>query len=642
VEEWCEDWYGPYKAGRQVDPLGYAAGDFRVTRGGSHSTFVYYLRSANRLATLPEDKHWLIGFRVVIGEMPETEPLAVPRIPLHQRDVVQRDREVVSKGPDPDMPYFKEPRRFVKIPSYERGPIFGGHNHNPAIAECPNGDMLAIWYTCVSEKDRELAQAASRLRYGKDEWEQASPFWNVPERNDHAPTLWFDGKETLYHICGISTGPTYSLLSLVIRTSKDSGATWSRARIVSGYNDKNKSYMASEPMLRLNDGSIALGVDRGPLLFISKDEGLTWFDSVGVVPGIHPGVVHLDTGRLFMMARGHYIDGRMPIAVSDDMGKTWYRRASEFPGIGGSQRLVLLNLREGAVFLASFADKGLTITDSSGTQREVRGLFGALSYDGGMTWPVKKLISEGGRGTVGECTNGGLFIRSGRNSEYRGYLAGCQGLDDVIHVVSSRSHYAFNLNWLETPAPELKYPPYRVKAMVETFDQGDKYDNKGWVDYHDHTGGFNGKGQYTINSTSHFNGINHIVGEGSFEMNFSFKNIRYNPRGDTSSPGITIWIKDAQSQHHAFDIRDDSVRLNNIIDVEYTTPPTEAKLRIVYNEKNLEWHMYYGLNGDEAVKELDVTKKGFFSREPLTESTAMYILMSCCSADVDHYEIKPL
>jgi len=61
VEEWCLDWYGPYQATGQTDPVGWADGDFRVTRGGSHSTMLEYLRSANRSGALPKDKHWLIG-----------------------------------------------------------------------------------------------------------------------------------------------------------------------------------------------------------------------------------------------------------------------------------------------------------------------------------------------------------------------------------------------------------------------------------------------------------------------------------------------------------------------------------------------------------------------------------------------------
>lgn len=38
VEEWCYDWYGPYFRGDQTDPVGYADGFYKVTRGGSHST----------------------------------------------------------------------------------------------------------------------------------------------------------------------------------------------------------------------------------------------------------------------------------------------------------------------------------------------------------------------------------------------------------------------------------------------------------------------------------------------------------------------------------------------------------------------------------------------------------------------------
>ncbi|MHC4338334.1 MAG: formylglycine-generating enzyme family protein, partial [Planctomycetota bacterium] len=116
VEEWCHDWYGLYVKKTQKNPVGYASGNFRVTRGGSHSTYPYFLRSANRSGTLPEDKHWLIGFRVVIGKMPKSKPLPVPRAPRNQRKVIKRDQSKVFKGPDADKPYFKGPRKFVKIP----------------------------------------------------------------------------------------------------------------------------------------------------------------------------------------------------------------------------------------------------------------------------------------------------------------------------------------------------------------------------------------------------------------------------------------------------------------------------------------------------------------------------------------------
>jgi len=149
VEEWCYDWYGPYQKRKRKDPVGYVDGDFRVTRGGSFGTYAYFLRSANRMATLPSERQWATGFRVVIGELPKTKPMKLPPKPYHQQNVIQRSADVVKQGPDPDKPYFKGPRKYMKIAPDAIGPLFAGHNHSPFITACPNGDLLATWFTCV-------------------------------------------------------------------------------------------------------------------------------------------------------------------------------------------------------------------------------------------------------------------------------------------------------------------------------------------------------------------------------------------------------------------------------------------------------------------------------------------------------------
>ena len=38
-------------------------------------------------------------------------------------------------------------------------------------------------------------------------------------------------------------------------------------------------------------------------------------------------------------------------------------------------------------------------------------------------------------------------------AEPGGYNSICQARNGVIHLISSRQHYAFNLKWLQTPAP---------------------------------------------------------------------------------------------------------------------------------------------------------------------------------------------
>jgi len=685
VEEWCHDWYGPYHPGPVVDPVGYADGDFRVTRGGSHGTKDYYLRSANRMGAFPNDRQWLIGFRLVIGELPHTQPLTRPLPPLNQRNVVQRDRAELMQGPDPSRPYFKGPRRFVNIPRDASGPLFPSHNHSPAITECPNGDLLASWFTCVTETQREMAKAASRLRWGQEQWEPASVFLDQPDRNDTVQALWNDGDKTIYHFTDASVGAGYGTVAVALRKSTDSGATWSKARIILPEHVPPRQIWGGHQLgpwvFRMNDGAIAIVTDGFPTLWISHDEGLTWNSCEGDIVGNHPGVAQLADGRLVGLVRQQEVEAkqiittyqdmgrtlthvarkwRMAQGYSEDLGKTWSREASIFPGIEGGQRVALLRLKEGPLFFASFADDqargpGIIITDSSGSRREVRGLFAAVSDDGGKTWANVRLVSDDGPGRAVETTNGGLFAMSARNAEPRGYLAACQGANGLIHLITSRNHYTFNLAWLRTPPPPLKYPPMKVKQVVETFKGPKKFDAEGWTPYKGYLGGFNGKGQLTILSRSHYKGLNRLLGAGSFEMTLSLLNIRYSPRADTASPGITIWLRDAQAHRLVFEVREDRLRFAMVdqekrpripegpeYQVTYSTPPTSAKMKFSYDETSKRIRIYYGLDGADATTELPQSRFGIYFGTPLSECTAAHIMMSNGSVDLDHFQVRPL
>jgi len=454
VEEWCHDWYGPYEPDDQVDPVGRAHGEFRVTRGGSHSTELYFLRSANRMGTLPEERSWLIGFRVVLGEMPKTKPLPVAPPELHARDVKQRVPRDIKQGPDPEKPYFAGPRTFVRIPDGANGPIFSRHNHVPALVECPNGDLLAVWYSCIEEPGREVALAGSRLRHGQEEWEPASLFWSAPDRTETSNALWVDGKGTIYQFIGLSAAATWGPTITVMRTSRDNGATWSRARIICPEHGTRR--MPIDGVFRTEEGAIVLPCDAvttghgGTAIHISRDSGKTWTDPGGKTAGIHAGVAELRDGRLLAFGRGDEIDGRMAKSLSADMGRTWTYSASEFPPIGGGQRLQLVRLQEGPLLFVSFA-RDTMIRDVTGNERPVNGLFAALSHDEGETWPVKRLISDDGPGRSVETMDGRPFTMDAERAEPRGYLSVCQARNGVIHLISSRQHYAFNLAWLQTP-----------------------------------------------------------------------------------------------------------------------------------------------------------------------------------------------
>lgn len=467
VEEWCEDWYGPYLAGEQTDPRGRRDGDFKVSRGGSHSTTAYFLRSANRHGSPPESRSWYIGFRVAIGEMPNTAQPPPVGPALYQQQVRQSTPRAATKKIDARKPYFKGPLTYVKIPAGSEGPLYSQHNHDPDIAACPNGDLLAVWYTTGTEAGRELAVAASRLPYGSDEWQPASSFWDVPDRNDHCPMLWFDGKQTLYHFNSLSAAATWGPLAITMRTSTDNGVSWSKARMIIPEYHARHQLISSE--FRSREGWLILPCDAttagngGSALQISKDGGQTWFDPGGTIAGIHAGVTQLKDGRLLAFGRGDDIEGMMPQSISDDMGKTWTYSASPWPTIGGGQRLVLMKLNEGPLLFVSFTDnssrlkspRGLPFKDAAGNEFTGYGMFAALSLDEGRTWSVRKLMTAGETARQfdgGAWTRG--FTMDATHAEPRGYLAATQSRDGIIHLISSALHYQFNLAWLkESPKP---------------------------------------------------------------------------------------------------------------------------------------------------------------------------------------------
>jgi sulfatase modifying factor 1 len=646
LEEWCYDWYGPYTDGLAVDPVGYARGDFKVTRGGCHTSEVYYLRSANRMGAIAETRNWVTGFRVIIGELPTTKPLPVTP-PRHQHNVKQRDRSLISIGPNPDKPYFRGPRRYVNIRPGSNGPTYTCHNHDPAIVECPNGDLLACWYTCHDEHGRELGDAASRLRYGSDQWEEASLFFYTPDRNNHAPALWFDDKETIYHFTGVSAAKSRSRSAIMMRTSSDSGATWSAPRLI--VPEFARGHLPSEPVFRMHDGTIVFAIDGPDTLWMSRDEGKTWFNPGGDIPGIHAGVTQLSDGTIFAFSRGYAVDGKLPISISTDGGKTFTSYAGEFPPVGGGQRLALLKLRSGELFLASYTNeggKGIFIKDNTGNEREIRGLYAALSLNDGKTWPYKRLVTDDGPARTIECTDGAAITMSARSSEYRGYLSACQGLDGLIHIISSRNHYAFNLKWLKTLPPAPVDEPRKVKPLVETFTGPTDFDNEGWLDYKGPIARFNGKGQYTIKSGSHFNGINRHVGTGSFEAVFEVKNIRYNPPGPKIPEGVTLGLRDptcAKGETMFINIKQNQITLRDDYPVALARPPKSAKIKFTYDDPTRRWRVFYGLNGAEPTNEFKRSQiDGIYFGESTSESIGAYVLMSNGSVDLDYFEIKPI
>lgn len=351
VEEWCLDWYGPYIPCEQTDPVGYADGNYRVTRGGSHNTPIEYLRSGNRMAMIPQDKFVHTGFRVVQADAPATSP--IPLIP-HAYEATVSQQPCDWEKQKTDTPFFDAYKVYVRPPLVGSGVPFYSHNHQPALTWCDNGDLLAIWFSTNQEKGREMVVLSSRLRKGSHEWEPARLFYKVPDRNMTGSALLNDGKGTLYHLNGVEALGGWRNLIMTLRTSRDNGATWSKPRIIAPQHTLRHQVIAGTSITK--EGWLVQACDAGSggqdgtAMYLSKDKGQTWIDAWDGAPlphfkeggkgttiaGIHAGIVQLSDGRFMAMGRNNSIPDayghpRMPISISDDEGKTWTYHASEFP-----------------------------------------------------------------------------------------------------------------------------------------------------------------------------------------------------------------------------------------------------------------------------------------------------------------------
>lgn len=413
------------------------------------------------------------------GRLVSMTPVPDRTAPRWARDVAQENFDWRAKASD--KPLFARPIPFVIPPADDEEP-FGKHNHQPSITWLPNGDLLAIWYSTDKEQGTELTVLASRLRLGADAWDPSSEFFKAPARNMHGSSIFHDGEGTIYHFNGMAPdgGQGWAKLALLMRTSKDNGVTWTPpqaidARLIGRHQVISGTLLTSGGTLIQNCDAVP-GGNGGTALHISRDRGRTWSDpgegkpkpkftqggkGEGTIAGIHAKVVELNDGRLLALGRGDTIDGRMPKSISDDTFKTWHYSASPFPPIGGGQRLVLKRLQEGALLFVSFTSgdrrkpeaTGMTFSDQQGDEFTGHGMFAAVSFDDAKTWPVRRLMTPG----KGEWNGGAWtqqFTATPTRAEHAGYLAATQTPDGVIHLISSRLHYRFNLAWLVAGAPE--------------------------------------------------------------------------------------------------------------------------------------------------------------------------------------------
>jgi len=470
VLEWCWDWHGLYPDGDQTDPVGRASGVARVVRGGaiqgavgSHSMKYgnpnpYYARSANRAGVAPTYRgQHLIGFRLVEAPLPATEPLLVD-VPFPQQ-AVRQSAAFVEFGPVASLPYFKK-RSLLPIPPENvtaaaveaagLSPAVMAHNHSPGLAVLPNGDLLAIFFSSsasFAEYWPNVTFVATRLRFGSEQWDTPEPFYDFPDVNDQTALLWNDSGVLRLFTGGVGLGGVPFRMS----TSTDNGASWSEIRFPILVGDIRGFYpQPINSAFRDSDGTMYIPSDAiggSSLLWASRDDGQTWFDTGGRTGGRHTTLALLKDGSILGMGgKSTDIDGYMPKSISKDRGKTWEINKTPFAALGSNQRPTLIRLASGRLFFAGDYQhyngkqpKGIT----------EHGCYVALSEDEGQTWTVKTLP-----GTLPHEAKvlPGLKEPWGapkHDAGTLGYSVAKQAPNGVIHLITTMNHPALHFEMNE-------------------------------------------------------------------------------------------------------------------------------------------------------------------------------------------------
>ena len=400
-----------------------------------------------------------VGFRVVQAKPPATAPYPYGT-PFAQR-CVRDSAAVASAGPDPLRPHCRV-RPMLPVPP-ENQPVgtaamtgmhpgLWGHNHSPGLAACPNGDVLAVHFTACASSAEYLPNVAfivTRLRHGADRWDMPDFLLDFPDVTEESALLWNDTGTLHLFTGGVGlNGTPFKWCS-----SRDSGAGWDEiefpvfAGAIGPYSAQPISSAFRGP-----DGTIYVASDgegANSVLWASKDECKTWFDTGGRSAGRHTVYAPLSDGSILGIGgKKTHQEGWMPQATSRDGGKTWETGKTPFPAMSGNQRPSLVRLASGRLF---FAGDFQTKTDVQPAGVSQRGAFVALSDDEGKTWRIKPLPgAQPHEGNVLPPRPG--WGKASHDDATLGYSVATQGANGVIHLITTMNHpclhFELNEAWI--------------------------------------------------------------------------------------------------------------------------------------------------------------------------------------------------
>ena len=374
------------------------------------------------------DAEGVLRYRGAVAGLAAAFAMLLAKQPVEPSALTAAGTPIDNRGPKRET---SDPHGSISFSSeliFETIPDAPAH-HASAIAEAPNGDLLAVWYGGSYESSDDQTLFLARRRKGVRTWDtpmalvrdSSQPPGNAVIFTGDAGRVWIIWAR-MEASRPLRRGGGWHQVRLMYRTSSDSGANWSADQHL----DTNVQALPRNPPVRSASGGLLLplgGSDDGKLasFFLrTADGGLTWRRSAGAaLGGGQPAMAERKDGSLLMLMRS------MPRILSSeslDGGQNWdatVQTALRCPDSGVS----LTRLANGHL-LAVFNDSGSDRTP----------LSVARSADGGRTWETP-LVLEANPG------------------EYS-YPYAIQTLDGQIHITYtfrrySIRHVEFNEGWLD-------------------------------------------------------------------------------------------------------------------------------------------------------------------------------------------------
>lgn len=318
-------------------------------------------------------------------------------------------------------------------------PAQSKHVHSSSIVECPNGDLLAVWFHGSGERTaNDVVIQGSRLKQGAAAWGEVFVAADTPGLPDCNPVVFLDGRQRLWLVWPVVRLNRWEQSLLKYRVSTDYTSEgpprweWQDVILIQPGDDfpgllragfkklgfeqdmwgeyarpydellveaaadpvkRDIGWMPRARPLRITEGAhvgrllLPLYSDgfNISLMAISDDDGDTWRASKPMVGlgNIQPTLARRKDGTIVAFMRdGGESPKRVLVSESKDHGETWsVARDTDLPNPSSS--LALVSLSDGRWLMV--------LNDTEDGRHQ---LAAAVSDDEGRTWTVKKYLDK--------------------------------------------------------------------------------------------------------------------------------------------------------------------------------------------------------------------------------------------------------